>query len=381
MPQKAYLFAGTVASNLRFGRPGRDRRRAVGGARDRPGRRLRPGDARRPRERDQPGRHATCRADSDSGWRSPERWSCDPRSTCSTTRSRRSTSRPMPGCAAALEPRIADAARARRRPARVDDPQRRPDPRARRRPIGGHRHPRRTARDVPDLRRDRRLAACRGWPHERATTRDGRPPTARSSPPPARQARRGAFGPGGGVGVPVERSDAFGATVRRLGSDPRPGEAAARAGAGRSRSAVSRSSSFGPRLLGEATDIIVSGVTSGDGIDFGRPPSQADAGRRPLRSASWALAYGQAYILAGVVQRSMYALRESVESKIHRLPLELHRSPIARRPAQSGHERHRQPRPEPAADGQPDPDVAAHAGRRDGDDVHDLAAAGRRRAA
>ena len=30
-----------------------------------------------------------------------------------------------------------------------------------------------------------------------------------------RQARRGAFGPGGGVGVPVERSDKFGATVRR----------------------------------------------------------------------------------------------------------------------------------------------------------------------
>ena len=33
------------------------------------------------------------------------------------------------------------------------------------------------------------------------------------------------------------------------------------------------------------------------------------------------LAYAQAYILAGVVQRTMYALRESVESKIHRLPL------------------------------------------------------------
>src|SRR4051794_19774892 len=33
-----------------------------------------------------------------------------------------------------------------------------------------------------------------------------------------RQARRGPFGPGGGVAVPVERSDKFGATVRRLGT-------------------------------------------------------------------------------------------------------------------------------------------------------------------
>ena len=40
-----------------------------------------------------------------------------------------------------------------------------------------------------------------------------------------------------------------------------------------------------------------------------------------LYLASWVLAYAQAYILAGVVQRSMYALRESVEHKLNRLPL------------------------------------------------------------
>ncbi|MFT5202240.1 MAG: ATP-binding cassette subfamily B multidrug efflux pump [Candidatus Aldehydirespiratoraceae bacterium] len=36
---------------------------------------------------------------------------------------------------------------------------------------------------------------------------------------------------------------------------------------------------------------------------------------------SWALGYAQAYILAGVVQRSMQKLRSSIEDKINRLPL------------------------------------------------------------
>ena len=47
VPQKPFLFSGTVASNVRFGKPGRHRRRAVGGARGRAGARLRRGDARR----------------------------------------------------------------------------------------------------------------------------------------------------------------------------------------------------------------------------------------------------------------------------------------------------------------------------------------------
>jgi len=36
---------------------------------------------------------------------------------------------------------------------------------------------------------------------------------------------------------------------------------------------------------------------------------------------SFLLAYGQTYLLAGVVQRTMYALRSNIEAKIHRLPL------------------------------------------------------------
>ena len=134
-----------------------------------------------------------------------------------------------------------------------------------------------------------------------------------------RQARRGPFGPGGGVGVPAERSDKFGATVRRLGSILGPE---------RARLVLVMALAvggvvlvvLGPRILGQATDIIVHGVTSDDGVDFGalhRKLMLAAA----LYAGSWALAYGQAYILAGVVQRSMYRLRASVEDKLNRLPL------------------------------------------------------------
>ena len=52
----------------------------------------------------------TCRAASDNGCRSPGRSWCDRRSTCSTTRSRRSTSAPTPGCGPRSTPHTTDAA-------------------------------------------------------------------------------------------------------------------------------------------------------------------------------------------------------------------------------------------------------------------------------
>jgi ATP-binding cassette subfamily B protein len=134
-----------------------------------------------------------------------------------------------------------------------------------------------------------------------------------------RDARRGSFGPGGGAGMPTERSDNFAVVVRRLGTI-----------LGRETPllfvvVVLTVSSvvlvvLGPRLLGQATDIIVSGLAGDGGIDF-------DALHRKLfvvggiYVASWVLAYSQGYILAGVLQRSMFGLREQVETKINRLPL------------------------------------------------------------
>ena len=138
------------------------------------------------------------------------------------------------------------------------------------------------------------------------------------------EARRSSFGPGGSAGMPAEKTANFGPTVKRLGEI---------LGAERLRLWIIGVLTvlsvtivvIGPRLLGEATDIIVDGLIPGasgaaDGIDFDRLYSQLML-LVGLYVISFVLAYGQAFMLAGVVQRSMFALRESVETKLNRLPL------------------------------------------------------------
>jgi ATP-binding cassette subfamily B multidrug efflux pump len=124
---------------------------------------------------------------------------------------------------------------------------------------------------------------------------------------------------GASVGMPTERSDDFGAALRRLGA-LLAGERVRLGGVLFLTVASVALIVLGPRLLGEATDIIVEGLGGGSGIDYG------DLHRMLLfiggiYLASWALSVAQAYILAGVVQRSMYSLRAQVESKLNRLPL------------------------------------------------------------
>lgn len=138
------------------------------------------------------------------------------------------------------------------------------------------------------------------------------------------EARRSSFGPGGSAGMPAEKTANFGPTMKRLGEI---------LGAERLRLWIIGVLTvlsvtivvIGPRLLGEATDIIVDGLVPGssgaaDGIDFDRLHSQLML-LVGLYVISFVLAYGQAFMLAGVVQRSMFALRESVETKLNRLPL------------------------------------------------------------
>ena len=76
---------------------------------------------------------------------------------------------------------------------------------------------------------------------------------------------------------------------------------------------------IGPWLLGGATDIIVSGVRQG-GIDTAqlRDRLLTIAG---VFAAAWAFGYSQTYLLTGALQRSMFRLRETIEAKLHRLPL------------------------------------------------------------
>jgi ATP-binding cassette subfamily B protein len=128
--------------------------------------------------------------------------------------------------------------------------------------------------------------------------------------------RRG-FGHGG-VAMPTARSADFGTTLRRLGRLLAP-QRVVLVVVGVLTVASVVMAVIGPRILGDATDIIVSGFVAG-GIDF-------PALRRTLAVvgalylASWGLGYGQAWLLAGVVQRTMHGLRADVEDKIHRLPL------------------------------------------------------------
>jgi ATP-binding cassette, subfamily B, multidrug efflux pump len=133
------------------------------------------------------------------------------------------------------------------------------------------------------------------------------------------EARRGSFGPGGGVGIPTERSDNFGETLKRLGDilgKERPLLAGVVVATVLSVILVV----IGPRLLGEATNIIVEGFTRPDGIDFAALHRQLLI-TAAVYLAAFGLSYTQAYVLAGVVQRSMFALRESVERKLNHLPL------------------------------------------------------------
>jgi ATP-binding cassette subfamily B protein len=77
---------------------------------------------------------------------------------------------------------------------------------------------------------------------------------------------------------------------------------------------------FGPKLLGNATNIIINGVRSSTGIDYDEL-HQTLLFVGVLYIAASILAYVQAYMLAGVVQRTMLRLRASVEDKLNALPL------------------------------------------------------------
>jgi ATP-binding cassette, subfamily B, multidrug efflux pump len=121
------------------------------------------------------------------------------------------------------------------------------------------------------------------------------------------------------AGVPTERSKDFGGALRRLGTL-----------LGRERRRlllvvlVAIVSAFlnvlGPRLLGRATDEIISGTVGGGRIDFGRLHGlllEVTA----LYIASAILALVAAYTLAGVIQRLMLRLRRMIEDKLNALPL------------------------------------------------------------
>ncbi len=123
----------------------------------------------------------------------------------------------------------------------------------------------------------------------------------------------------GAGAVPMERSAKFGESVKRLFQV-----------LGRERIKLALVALFsvgsvilnvsGPRILGHATDLIIKGTTGGQGIDF-----TALYRTLGLAIGVYGIAAGlqivSAWIITGLVQRTMMHLRELAEAKIHALPL------------------------------------------------------------
>ena len=122
-----------------------------------------------------------------------------------------------------------------------------------------------------------------------------------------------------GFGMPIEPSADFGTATRRLVQRMRNERAGLVLVIVL---AVVSAVMFvvGPKILGNATDIIVQGLRADEGIDFDRL-HRVLLTAAVLYLGSSGLSYLMQYLLAGIVQRTMYRLRSDVEDKLHRLPL------------------------------------------------------------
>jgi ATP-binding cassette subfamily B multidrug efflux pump len=171
-------------------------------------------------------------------------------------------------------------------------------------------------------------------------------------PRPAGGPGRG--GPFGGMNIPAEKAMNFGQSAKRLLGTLRPERAWLLLVLVMGIASVTLSV-IGPRLLGEGTNLIFAGVVSkqlpagvskaeliaqlraagenqkadmltpmaltpGTGIDFAALSSVL-LWALVLYVLASAFMWVQAYVLNGVVQRTVFGLREEIEGKIHRLPL------------------------------------------------------------
>ncbi len=178
--------------------------------------------------------------------------------------------------------------------------------------------------------------------------------TASAQRPPQRRGPGGGGGPFGGMGMPAEKSMAFGPSAKRLLARLRP-DRVGLVGVVILAALGTVFSVLGPKLLGDGTNIIFEGFISKslpegttkqqviDGLVATGDTTQADLLRgltlRPgegidfhalslvlmlvlaLYILSSMFIWIQGYVLNGIVQRTVYRLREEVEGKINRLPL------------------------------------------------------------
>ena len=136
----------------------------------------------------------------------------------------------------------------------------------------------------------------------------------------AQEARSGFGGRFGAAGLPVEKSDNFRDTARRLLAQLGPERWGAAVVVVLAVGSVVLYV-LGPRILARATNLIASGLLGPTHrIDF-TAMARTLAVACAVYAGSAALAWSQGWILAGVVQRTMFRLRRDVEDKINRLPL------------------------------------------------------------
>ena len=136
--------------------------------------------------------------------------------------------------------------------------------------------------------------------------------------PPMDEVRGGFNGRFGTVGMPLERSKDFKTSTRRLGARLRPEALGVFALLSLALTSVTLLV-LAPKLLGSATNIIVTGVSSGEGIAFAKLHTRLLI-VLGIYISSAVLSYLQAFLLAGVVQRAMFRLRSDVEDKLQRMP-------------------------------------------------------------
>ena len=136
----------------------------------------------------------------------------------------------------------------------------------------------------------------------------------------AQEARSGFGGRFGAAGLPVDRSANFRDSARRLLATMGPEARGAAVVVVLAVTSVTLYV-FGPKVLARATNLIVSGLTGPTRqIDF-TAMARVLALACALYVSSAVLSWLQSWVLAGVVQRTMFRLRRDVEAKINRLPL------------------------------------------------------------
>ncbi len=123
----------------------------------------------------------------------------------------------------------------------------------------------------------------------------------------------------GAAGMPAEKSMDFAGSTKRLLARMRPERRDAVLVVALGITSVTLVV-LGPSVLGHATDLIVTGIGQPSGIDFGEL-HRVLLLALGLYAGSAVLSYLQSYLLAGVVQRTMYRLRADVEDKLNVLPL------------------------------------------------------------